>query len=167
MEHFLSYMKSALVVIFCVLALVSKIYSLENVTERHISAWVRGGEYLYLYNNIKLSWLDAEMYCSKLCAHLTSIHSLQEKRCVEYFISEYEGQWTWLGGFKLPNSTQYLWTDGTAWDFVGGWGLGQPNNVMENNCIQNGRSWFNYRCEDLVPSICKKRIDDASDCNDT
>ncbi|KAK0390393.1 hypothetical protein QR680_019333 [Steinernema hermaphroditum] len=72
------------------------------------------------------------------------------------------GQHAWLGGFKLANSTQYLWNDGTAWNFTN-WHDDSLSDVGRD-CVATWYSghevWGKYDCAGAgIPSICKKKLD--------
>ncbi len=57
----------------------------------------------------------------------------------------------------------WVWTDGSAWDFTG-WGKGEPNDnegnedCLEMNHLGNGDwGWNDNGCSDLCSYVCKTR----------
>ncbi|KAK0390392.1 hypothetical protein QR680_019333 [Steinernema hermaphroditum] len=125
--------------------------------------WISSGNYVYLFNKNWLSWRDAEHFCVAQGGHLASIHSEDECAAVGRIKAAYTiGQHAWLGGFKLANSTQYLWNDGTAWNFTN-WHDDSLSDVGRD-CVATWYSghevWGKYDCAGAgIPSICKKKLD--------
>ena len=65
----------------------------------------------------------------------------------------------WIGGFdKAPDgrSGQFVWTDGTPWDYYN-WYKGEPNNWNNNeDCamMKSDGTWNDEVCGNLYAFIC-------------
>ncbi|CAJ0563877.1 unnamed protein product, partial [Mesorhabditis spiculigera] len=94
--------------------------------------------YKLIGNFSGFTWPQAHQRCLSLGADLTSIHSDEENRIVvemaDTFLdiqddfSKWTTACTWIGGKRTgPGKTDFVWTDGTKWDYTK-WADNQPDN---------------------------------------
>uniref|UniRef100_A0A1I7ZNA9 C-type lectin domain-containing protein n=1 Tax=Steinernema glaseri TaxID=37863 RepID=A0A1I7ZNA9_9BILA len=145
-------------------------FALRNLSELS-GKWIAYGDHVYLFNKNWLTWRDGEYFCVSVGGHLASIHSEDEAKAVARIKAAYTiGQHAWLGGFKLSNSTQFLWNDGTAWNYSN-W-YSDASRDTGRDCVATWYSghevWGNYDCAGAgIPSICKKKADSSVNRNET
>ena len=68
-------------------------------------------------------------------------------------------EYPWLGGQRDPlNLTNWVWSDGTAWDYTN-WLTGQPDNWNNNErCahMSTSHKWNDFACSDQRTFVCKQ-----------
>ncbi|XP_010733047.2 lactose-binding lectin l-2 [Larimichthys crocea] len=118
----------------------------------------------YKYISTCVTWADAELYCVSQKANLVSIHTLEEHHFVKELIrnSDHSERPTWIGLSDIHKEGKWMWSDGSAVDFVF-WNTNEPNNNGgHENCVQNNydtaQKWNDARCSDNLPSVCAYRI---------
>ena len=96
-------------------------------------------------------------------ANLVSIHSEEEH---QFVVGLHGGAGSpWLGGRRDPgNHSNFLWSDGTPWDYSN-WEEGQPSNIpgRSEDCvhlwnINHRHQWDDQPCYVVVSFVCKKKI---------
>ncbi|KAK7933322.1 hypothetical protein WMY93_004218 [Mugilogobius chulae] len=100
--------------------------------------WTKFGSRCFKLINEKITWFDAEKSCHSLGANLASIHSAEENSFITDLIKTATGSnsETWIGGADAVKEGQWLWSDGSVWDFTN-WHSGQPDNAGNNeHCIE-------------------------------
>nr|UMW88593.1 lactose-binding lectin l-2-like [Siniperca chuatsi] len=118
----------------------------------------------YKYVATHMTWADAELNCVSDGANLVSIHSLEEQNFVKSLIKNFdhaEGG-TWIGLSDIQKEGGWMWSDGSAVNFVF-WSVVQPDNSGGNeHCGQNNndkdRKWNDVPCSVTLPSVCVSRI---------
>ena len=92
-------------------------------------------------------------------ANLVSIHSEEEH---QFLVGLHGGAGSpWLGGRRdQRNNSNFLWSDGTPWDYRN-WAADEPNDVVdEEDCVQTwtsyGSQWNDLACSRVETFICKK-----------
>ncbi|XP_059205971.1 lactose-binding lectin l-2-like [Centropristis striata] len=120
----------------------------------------------YKYVATQMSWADAELHCVSQRANLVSLHSLDEQNFVKSLIKNFdhaEGM-TWIGLSDVHKEGSWMWSDGTAVDFVF-WKTGEPNNGLGGpyeHCVHNNYpgtlKWNDGLCSATLPSVCASRI---------
>uniref|UniRef100_A0A8D3AMY2 C-type lectin domain-containing protein n=1 Tax=Scophthalmus maximus TaxID=52904 RepID=A0A8D3AMY2_SCOMX len=116
-----------------------------------------------------MTWADAELQCVSEGANLVSIHNGEEQTFIKYLIKNFdpaEGS-TWIGLSDLHKEGSWMWSDGSAVDFVF-WTEQQPDNSGgAENCVHTNYDtslkWNNILysvkqtiwCPDtVIPSLC-------------
>ncbi|XP_044192370.1 lactose-binding lectin l-2-like [Thunnus albacares] len=127
--------------------------------------WYSFNDRCYKYVSTRMTWADAELYCVSQKANLVSIHSLGEHNFVKSLIKNFDVAWrkVWIGLNDIPKEGRWMWSDGSAVDFVF-WNSGEPNNHRGNeDCVQtNGDTdlkWNDVPCSLTFPYVCASRID--------
>ena len=89
-------------------------------------------------------------------AELVSLHSDEEQQFVAGLNS---AEFPWLGGQRDPlNLNNWVWSDGTAWDYTN-WLTGQPDNWNNNErCahMASSHEWNDITCGDQRAFVCKQ-----------
>ncbi len=83
-----------------------------------------GGHHYKVYDEENVSWHEAKKRCEKLGGHLATVGDAKEHA----FLAELaDGRFLYLGATDEKEEGQWVWVDGTEWDFTA-WVGGQPNN---------------------------------------
>ncbi|MFH4975106.1 hypothetical protein AB6A40_001815 [Gnathostoma spinigerum] len=102
-------------------------------------------------------WPAGELACAFRGSHHISVHSPEENQFIRE-ISKGLGA-IWLGAAEFGNATEYVWTDGTPFDFQT-WQYGvRPPYHRGKKCVKmNTRTgeWFQSCCKVPSPFICVK-----------
>ena len=106
----------------------------------------------YVFVDHDSTWHEAERCCVEWGGHLASIHSDQENRAVNAIRNE--NHWTWIGLNDIAEEGNYVWTDGTPYDY-NNYAPDEPNNHdVRENCINlllhkgwGELKWNDYKCE--------------------
>ncbi|KAL3043980.1 hypothetical protein OYC64_003880 [Pagothenia borchgrevinki] len=111
----------------------------------------------YKYIAADMDWADAEFHCVSEGANLVSIHSQAEHEFVKSLIKNFhpaEG-WTWIGLNDIPKEGRWMWSDGSAVNFVF-WNSRQPDNKGNEDCVHTNfnHKWNDRSCSDTYPSVC-------------
>ncbi|XP_034047429.1 C-type mannose receptor 2-like [Thalassophryne amazonica] len=107
------------------------------------------------------NWDDAENQCRQQQGHLVSIHSQEELS----FLTAHMPAEAWVGLNDKENENQFVYSDGTAFDFQP-WAPNQPDNWQGNehcvslrgmNHVEPGLLNDDF-CTSTKEFICKKRL---------
>ncbi|XP_049920222.1 galactose-specific lectin nattectin-like [Epinephelus moara] len=101
--------------------------------------WTRFGDNCYQFHHEHKTWADAEIDCVAHHGNLASIHGQNEYDFVEHLIHKDsdKDERTWIGGHDMAKEGVWMWSDGTAFDFEGLWGEGEPNNAGHSeHCLE-------------------------------
>ncbi|XP_043937031.1 lectin-like [Protopterus annectens] len=90
------------------------------------------GNKQYAFINELKNYTDAEFYCRRQWKNgrLVSIHNAAENEFVLHLVnSNYRNSvsYAWIGAVQLLESNQFIWTDGSTWNYTN-WKSGQPDN---------------------------------------
>ena len=108
-----------------------------------------------------MSWMKANKWCDDQGWDLASIHSVADNNGA---LMSAASEHVWIGGVRsYADTTQWVWSDGSAWSFVK-WHSGEPNNHNGNaeNCMMlyaaGGQSgtWNDGTCSDQHYPLCRK-----------
>ncbi|KAM9450976.1 lymphocyte antigen 75-like [Clarias gariepinus] len=117
------------------------------------------GDHCYYFESESIkTWEDAENYCVSQNGHLASIHDQETVS----FITAHITRASWIGLNDRKEESKFVWSDGSATDFLP-WGEGQPDNWGDEDCVQiRGTEHFetgkfnDILCSHTYPFICKK-----------
>mmetsp|Transcript_10356 Transcript_10356/g.33446 ORF Transcript_10356/g.33446 Transcript_10356/m.33446 type:complete len:408 (-) Transcript_10356:105-1328(-) len=121
----------------------------------------------------ELTWDQAELTCTNLGGHLTSVRSVDENRILSQMLKQ--SFWVGLRFEKAGRSRQWTWADGSAagagskWskDVFSNWGHGMPQHedhggkadcVMANYHMGTAGAWADASCSNVRKRhqfICK------------
>ncbi|XP_074543397.1 C-type lectin mannose-binding isoform-like [Halichoeres trimaculatus] len=117
----------------------------------------------YKYVASHMTWADAELHCVSMGTNLVSIHSLEEQKFVETLIKNFDpaGAWTWIGLSDIHKEGHWMWSDGSAANFLY-WGGPQPDNAGGNeHCVhlynEDELKWNDLPCAKPLAFVCESR----------
>ncbi|KAK2909083.1 hypothetical protein Q8A67_004920 [Cirrhinus molitorella] len=125
--------------------------------------WYKVGSDCVEYFKKPLNFTAAEFSCRATApgAHLVSVHSKKDNDLLLCIVEKFNRNNLrfWLGGFELFKSGQFLWLDGSFWDFQI-WTRGEPNHMytsteecVEMNWKEIGR-WNDNSCHMKKNYMC-------------
>ncbi|XP_052437870.1 galactose-specific lectin nattectin-like [Carassius gibelio] len=126
------------------LLLLFIVFSVGNAEVKKCThGWTNFGVQCYKFFSQAVNWVTAERKCQSLDANLASVHSKIEQ---DFLLSLLPSSSThcWIGFHDGEQEGQWLWTDGTPFDFTY-WAPGQPDNKNSENC---GELSYNYGTSD-------------------
>uniref|UniRef100_UPI0037E9BB94 LOW QUALITY PROTEIN: C-type lectin mannose-binding isoform-like n=1 Tax=Semicossyphus pulcher TaxID=241346 RepID=UPI0037E9BB94 len=125
--------------------------------------WYNFNGRCYKYISSRLSWADAELYCVSQRTNLVSIHSLTENNFVQNLIKNFDPTegYTWIGLSDTQKEGHWMWSDGSAVNFVS-WNAAQPDNARGlEHCVHknlgNELKWNDLPCAATNPFVCASR----------
>ncbi|KAG8005157.1 Lactose-binding lectin l-2 [Nibea albiflora] len=117
----------------------------------------------YKYVATRLTWADAELHCVSQKANLVSIHSEEEHNFIKDLIMNFDHNRgpTWIGLSDTQKEGGWMWSDGSAVDFVL-WSATQPSNkggTEDCASINFGAAlkWNDILCSQKLTFVCEAR----------
>ncbi|KAI9548647.1 hypothetical protein NQZ68_007515 [Dissostichus eleginoides] len=116
----------------------------------------------YKYISTRLTWADAELHCVSQGGNLVSLNSQGEENFVKTLIKNFDPAegYTWIGLSDVHKEGRWMWSDGSAVNFVS-WTSGEPNNRRNEDCVNinsgSDHKWNDKTCSDTIPSVCASR----------
>ncbi|XP_077057538.1 ladderlectin-like [Siphateles boraxobius] len=118
--------------------------------------WTDFGLRCYKYFSQSVTWITAERNCQSLGGNLASVHDQPEN---DFLLSLLPSSTrTWVGAHDGEQDGEWLWSDGTVYDYTN-WCSGEPNNaVVPENCLEINwtfnRCWNDAPCSTSMNYIC-------------
>ena len=121
--------------------------------------------FCYIFSDTSLNWQAAEDSCVDWGGHLASIHSELENFAINSIRDE--SDFTWIGLSDTVRDGDYVWTDGTIFDF-NNFAVGQPDSLRGESCFhlfnraRGHLTWNDFPCEldmfgrVMTSYVCKK-----------
>uniref|UniRef100_A0A803T745 C-type lectin domain-containing protein n=1 Tax=Anolis carolinensis TaxID=28377 RepID=A0A803T745_ANOCA len=137
--------------------------------------WVQYMDACYKNEKAPKNWNDAEMSCQKygIHAHLASIHSTEENDFIFHLmgmpLNYTQGKAYWIGAHDTFKEGNFVWTDGSRFDFQT-FPPNQPNGLSGENYLGswqlvNGHvTWNDYVASWKFPSVCKYNLRNGMCC---
>ncbi|XP_031150853.1 galactose-specific lectin nattectin-like isoform X3 [Sander lucioperca] len=124
--------------------------------------WTQFGSRCFSFNFKGKSWTDAESFCKSKGGNLASVHSEEEHVFLRDFVNQVTGEnkQTWMGGFDSVKEGEWMWSDGSTFDYKH-WGPGQPDNHrVAEHCLQMNHhgKWNDNLCPKILPFLCSKNL---------
>ncbi|XP_031150884.1 galactose-specific lectin nattectin-like isoform X6 [Sander lucioperca] len=125
--------------------------------------WTQFGSRCFSFNFQGKSWVDAENFCKSDGGNLASVHSEEEHVFLRTFINQVTGEniTSWIGGSDSVQEGEWMWSDGSTFDYKH-WDKGQPDNKGGvENCLQMNyeeRDWNDAPCNIIYPFLCSKKL---------
>ncbi|XP_062292424.1 lactose-binding lectin l-2-like [Scomber scombrus] len=116
----------------------------------------------YKYISTHMTWADAELYCVSEKANLVAIHSQEENNFIQSLIRNFDPAQgnTWIGLSDIHKEGRWMWSDGSAVNFVF-WNKGEPSNHGgKEHCTHNFGSaskWNDAPCSHKYSFVCVSR----------
>uniref|UniRef100_A0AC34GBB1 C-type lectin domain-containing protein n=1 Tax=Panagrolaimus sp. ES5 TaxID=591445 RepID=A0AC34GBB1_9BILA len=104
------------------------------------------------------TWSEAEENCKEQGAHLVSIHSRDEQDLIATMVGLVD-DWFWIGLYSIDDSHNWIYSDGTPYDYMN-WHKGYPGNG-NYECVNIDRdgTWLNdASCNRNGYAFCRKDI---------
>ncbi|KTF81392.1 hypothetical protein cypCar_00046518 [Cyprinus carpio] len=145
------------------LLLVFIVFSMGNaeveIVEKCPFGWTNFGVQCYKFFSQSVNWITAERNCQSLDANLASVHSKAEQ---DFLLSLLPSSSTrcWIGCQDGVQEGQWVWSDGTPYDFTY-WGSGEPNNLGTENCGElnwSSNRWNDAACSTSLSYVCAKDL---------
>ncbi|XP_026116495.1 lectin-like [Carassius auratus] len=129
--------------------------------------WYKVGSVCVKYFNSPLNFTQAEFSCRTKApgAHLVSVHKKEHNDKLLCIVKKFNPNnlRIWLGAFELFKSGQFLWLDGSYWDYEI-WTRGEPNHMytsteecVEMNWKEIGK-WNDDSCDVKKNYICAFKL---------
>uniref|UniRef100_A0A8C9Z4X0 C-type lectin domain-containing protein n=1 Tax=Sander lucioperca TaxID=283035 RepID=A0A8C9Z4X0_SANLU len=105
----------------------------------------------------------AQNFCKSDGGNLASVHSEEEHVFLRTFINQVTGEniTSWIGGSDSVQEGEWMWSDGSTFDYKH-WDKGQPDNKGGvENCLQMNyeeRDWNDAPCNIIYPFLCSKKL---------
>lgn len=144
------------------------------------SGWVRGpyqSSSCYKFVSApRKSWSGAVQTCSDLGGYLATLDTTDEliwmKGYISYYATELAVSSTWIGGFQLNGTGQWLWRGETTHTPIieSDWAPGQPDNCCSGqHCLAlfgtragtSSSKWDDGQCGSPLPFACEKMLWEA------
>lgn len=135
--------------------------------------WKRFEKSCYLSPKTSLSWLAAQLNCSKYNSHLVTVSTQRENSFLirEFVTRQQSSRHFWIGLQRVPfDHSVWVWVDGSPLTFSD-WYPGQPDNYrQEEFCgemyvlqVRYGVvKWNDLNCSRASSFICEKGEDVGS-----
>ncbi|XP_043940807.1 lectin-like [Protopterus annectens] len=136
-----------------------------NTNEPKIEKTMMYGTATIHYFSTPKKFTDAEMYCRRYGTngHLVSIHGIKLNDLVLHLVKyshDKNSHNTWIGGMRFLQAQNYIWTDGSKWDY-NKWVPGEPNNVKQKEFCSEMYTgdykpglWNDVACTKTNPFVC-------------
>ncbi|XP_045184486.2 CD209 antigen-like protein C [Mercenaria mercenaria] len=132
----------------------------------NVSAPARNGTTFYRREKYRLieepmNWNEAKDHCTVLGGQLATIKSLHEQMFVSELLNQADiGALVWIGASDTTAESTFVWIDGTTFSAFTYWEPGQPNNYLNQDCVELGNRngkwlWMDSRCTDKRFSLCE------------
>ncbi|XP_065145834.1 ladderlectin-like [Paramisgurnus dabryanus] len=140
------------------LVLLFLVFSVESAPAHECHhGWTPFGMHCYKFFSQSVDWITAEKNCQSVDANLVSVRSTVEN---DFLLSLLPAETSaWIGGHDGEVDGQWLWADGSQFDF-NNWCPKEPNNDQgkPENCLEinhsTKRCWNDESCSTKMGYIC-------------
>ncbi|KAF4108937.1 galactose-specific lectin nattectin-like [Onychostoma macrolepis] len=145
------------------LLLLFTVFSMGNanvdIDDKCPFGWTNFGVRCYKFFSQSVNWITAERSCLSLDANLASVHNKLEN---DFLLSLFPSSTRcWVGVHDGVQEGQWLWSDGTPYDYTS-WCSAEPNNLSTENCGEinwtSNRCWNDITCLTSLGYICAKDL---------
>ncbi|XP_077351590.1 galactose-specific lectin nattectin-like [Festucalex cinctus] len=124
--------------------------------------WTQLETRCFIFQNEEFNFVLAETICNILGGNLVSIHSDLENEVVRHLILAGAGsfQLSWIGLYDRIEEGDFLWTDGSPFDF-NDWASGRPRVNTNRGCTEinfQGEFWNDRPCGRQRSFVCAKDL---------
>ncbi|KAF4100606.1 galactose-specific lectin nattectin-like [Onychostoma macrolepis] len=120
--------------------------------------WRNFGVKCYKFFSQGVNWVTAEKSCLSLDANLASVHNKIEH---DFLLSLLPSSTRcWFGSHDGNHEGEWLWTDGSPFDYTL-WAPGQPDNLHTENCGEfnfDYNRWNDADCLTSLSYVCAKYL---------
>ncbi|KAM9335129.1 ladderlectin-like [Symphorus nematophorus] len=118
----------------CALMVLTEATAKSQLVKRTITCsdgWFKINDRWFRFVPRAMTWAQAEKNCQSMGANLASIYSIMEYRQIQS-LTDVE---TWIGGSDAHEQNQWLWSDGTGFEY-NNWCPGEPNEAgVGEDCV--------------------------------
>nr|XP_055046138.1 galactose-specific lectin nattectin-like [Misgurnus anguillicaudatus] len=149
------------------LVLLFLVFSVESAAaqKKCLHGWTPFGLQCFKFFSESVNWVTAEKNCQSIDANLASVRSTVEHNFLLSLLVPADTR-AWIGGHDGEIDGQWLWTDGSQFDFTN-WCSGVPDNFENNpeNCLEINLTlpqyslhscWNDASCSTTMSYICAK-----------
>ncbi|XP_043104309.1 ladderlectin-like [Puntigrus tetrazona] len=130
-----------------------------DIDEKCPFGWTNFGVRCYKFFSQSATWIAAEKSCLSLDANLASVHNKLENDFLLSLVPS--SSRCWIGGHDGVQEGQWVWSDGTPYEYTS-WCPTEPNNLGTENCGEinwtSNRCWNDASCATSMPYICAKDL---------
>ena len=128
--------------------------------------WEKHEDSCFFWSKERLSWTDAEEFCSKLGGHLASVTSnatndyiSRKITSIQWDIRDPYQRQLWVGGSDKKKEGEWKWTDSSPWEFTN-WMPNQPSNHSGQRCVIyfGPAGWKDAYCYLRRKFVCKMEL---------
>ncbi|XP_016111542.1 ladderlectin-like [Sinocyclocheilus grahami] len=106
-----------------------------------------------------VNWITAERNCQSLGSNLASVHNKMEN---DFLLSLVPSSTrSWVGVHYGVQEVQWVWSDGTPYDYTY-WCSYEPDGGGSENCVlinwTSSSCWVNIHCSISVGYVCAKDL---------
>ncbi|XP_065140968.2 galactose-specific lectin nattectin-like [Paramisgurnus dabryanus] len=145
------------------LVLLFLVFSFRNAAaeENCSDGWTHFGMKCYKFFFHSVDWATAEKNCQSIDANLASVRNTMENKFLLSLIVPADTR-AWIGGHDAEMEGQWLWSDGSQFDFTH-WCPREPNNKGgTEHCLEinytTSHSWNDAPCSTKLSYICGKPL---------
>ncbi|XP_059510749.1 C-type lectin-like [Stegostoma tigrinum] len=122
--------------------------------------------YCYKFVSEKKTWIEAELHCRDLAVggHLASLHWMEQMNILAEMVHKSQHRYpeTWIGLSDIHKEGTFLWSDGSASDFMF-WAKGEPNDhSSREECVHaflsNSLPWNDAFCNVKFSFLCSYKL---------
>ena len=144
--------------------LQSQLNTLKSSAGECPPGWSRLDHSCYLIPSLTASWLEAGLACAVFDprARLASVHQ-GSSALIAGLVASSDTEMAWIGLHRPTGTTDWLWTDGSAVDFIN-WHPPNPSNTQSNEkCtemrtyegVQGIGGWNDRDCTVAINFVCQ------------
>lgn len=119
--------------------------------------WMEFEGSCFIVPKATLNVYEARAYCNIYDSELASIHSAEENSFVTSLANTIgSDSYFWLGGSDWKSEGNWIWTDGSAWDYEA-WYSGEGFSGLDD-CVglkPSYNGWFDLVCSTVVHFVCR------------
>ncbi|NP_001124136.1 uncharacterized protein isoform X1 [Danio rerio] len=121
--------------------------------------WINTGVKCYKFFSQSVSWITAEKNCQGFGGNLASVHNRLENDFLMNMVPS--SSRCWIGGHDGEQEGQWLWTDGSMFDY-NNWCSDEPNNQRSENCMEinwtSNHCWNDQGCSTSMGFMCERKL---------
>ncbi|XP_059355386.1 ladderlectin-like [Carassius carassius] len=131
-----------------------------NLVEKCPYGWKNFGVRCFKFFPQTVNVITAERNCQSLDSNLASVHNKMENDFLMSLLPP-SSTHSWIGAHDAIQEGQWVWSDGTPYDYTN-WCSGEPNGGGAENCVVINYSsnvcWVDITCSTSAGYFCAKGL---------
>ncbi|XP_026128726.1 ladderlectin-like [Carassius auratus] len=131
-----------------------------NLFEKCPYGWKNFGVRCFKFFPQTVNMITAERNCQSLDSNLASVHNKMENEFLMSLLPP-SSTHSWIGAYDAIQEGQWVWTDGTPYDYTY-WCSGEPNGGGSENCVVinfiSNVCWVDITCATSAGYFCAKDL---------